>query len=190
MGRSAWLDAPLQTVTCYHLCSASICRKSSLLWWQIYWAASHPRYKQRDASSNQPQLILCVWPIWRVDPKKITKKCGWNYMKERYPVAKHNLYTINHISLYFLGCTRQISQTHRISCGSLLDVSACSYNTVNDIIQLIRNHKFIIYIDIKKFNWRHQERTTAVKYCTLLRTAARRAGAWLSINKVNYNMSG
>jgi len=43
--------------------------------------------------SDQPDYLPCIWPIWRVHPKKLTGECGWNYMKERYPVPKHILST-------------------------------------------------------------------------------------------------
>jgi len=84
---------------------------------------------QADTSSNRParQLILCVWPIWHVHPKKLTGECGWNYMKERYPVATQLIsYCFNHIPLLIFqdACVKSV-QTHRICCGWLLDVCAC-----------------------------------------------------------------
>jgi len=33
--------------------------------------------QQADTSSNQAQLILCVWPIWRVHPNKLTGERDW-----------------------------------------------------------------------------------------------------------------
>jgi len=35
------------------------------------------------------QINPCGWQILRAHPKKLMGECGWNYMKELYPVAKH-----------------------------------------------------------------------------------------------------
>jgi len=70
---------------------------------------------QAYTSSNQSQLILFVWPIWRVHPKKLTGECGWNYIKE-YPLTKHILST--KFTRYFLGYTRQIKLIYSINLFS------------------------------------------------------------------------
>jgi len=49
------------------------------------------------------------------------------YMKLRYPVAKHIL---PHHAVNFLGCTRQIGQTHVSANSCPLSRSVCGVNTL------------------------------------------------------------
>jgi len=69
-----------------------------------------PKKITRVVKSNRNS---CVGPILRVHPKTWSGECGWNYMVS--PLGLVN-YSFNHIPPYFfLGCTRQICQTHWLS---------------------------------------------------------------------------
>jgi len=91
-------------------------------------AAAHPITSR--SIKEETQLILCVLTDLPCASSKLTRQCCRNYMKERYPVTKYNLSTTFPLLILF-GCTRQIGLTHRISCGWLLDVSACVHICVH-----------------------------------------------------------
>jgi len=76
----------------------------------------YPSITQADTSSNYPQLILCVLTNLTCAFKKINR--GMWLIVYVWPQNIVLLYSFNHIPpLICLQCTRQIGQTHGISCA-------------------------------------------------------------------------